>query len=162
VASKILIRFAVPRDVDRMVSDGVVGGPLPSGQSWPERMSFWLREQRAGRRLILVAEEGRAIVATVQIVFALPAGYSDPEAVNGTDVAMMELLRTGKGARKAVVERLIQEVQDVARKRGVKTLTFCLSIDHDAALSQVKAWGFEEFRIMPEKRGTLAFFRKSI
>jgi hypothetical protein len=142
VPPKVFIRFAVPRDAERMIQEGIVGGPLPPGQTWANRARLWLGEQQAGRRVILVAEDDKGIIGTIQLVFKLPEGYNDPESANGADIAMMELLR--------------------ARKRGVKTLTFCISMDQAAAVAQVKAWGFEEFRIMPEKRGMLAFFRKAI
>jgi len=145
-----------------MIAEGIVGGPLAPGQTWANRARLWLTEQQAGRRLILVAEDGKGILGTIQLVFKLPEGYNDPDAANGADIAMMELLRMRRGASALVAERLVEEVQNLARKRGVKTLTFCISLDQSAAVAQVKAWGFEEFRIMPEKRGMLGFFRKMI
>lgn len=145
-----------------MIHEGIVGGPLPAGQTWASRTRLWLAEQQAGRRVILVAEDDKGIAGTIQLVFRLPEGYNDPESANGADVAMMELLRMRKGVSALVAERLVDEVQNLARKRSVKTLTFCISMDQPAAIAQVKAWGFEEFRIMPEKRGMLAFFRKAI
>ncbi|MGA3037525.1 MAG: hypothetical protein ABSE64_08540 [Vulcanimicrobiaceae bacterium] len=160
--SKVFIRFAVPRDAERMISEGIVGGPLPSGQTWVNRTRLWLTEQQAGRRLVLVAEDGKGILGTIQLVFRLPEGYNDPEAANGADVAMMEMLRMRRGASALIANKLVDEVQGLARKRGVKTLTFCISLDQSAAVAQVKSWGFEEFRIMPEKRGMIAFFRKGI
>jgi hypothetical protein len=162
VPSKVFIRFAVPRDAERMISEGIVSGPLAPGQTWSNRARLWLTEQQAGRRLVLVAEDGKGILGTIQLVFKLPEGYNDPEAANGTDTAMMELLRMRRGANAIVANKLVDEVQGLARKRGVKTLTFCIALDQSAAVAQVKAWGFEEFRIMPEKRGMLAFFRKVI
>ena len=160
--SKVFIRFAIPRDAERLVQEGILSGPPPPGQTWVDRARRWLAEQQAGRRLILIAEDGQGIIGTVQIVFKLPDGYSDPEAANGIDVAMMEMLRTRKGAPAQIAERLIDEIQQLARKRSVKTLTFCISMDQPRAIAQVKAWGFEEFRIMPESRGMLAFFRKAV
>ena len=145
-----------------MIAEGVVSGPLPPGQTWATRARLWLQEQQAGRRVILVAEDEKGIAGTIQLVFKLPEGYNDPESANGTDVAMMEMLRMRKGASALIANRLVDEVQQLARKRGVKTLTFCISMEQTAAVAQVKAWGFEEFRIMPEKRGMLAFFRKGI
>ena len=35
-------------------------------------------------------------------------------------------------------------------------------MDNNRTLNQVKSWGFEEFRIMPEGAKLLAFFRKRI
>ena len=35
-------------------------------------------------------------------------------------------------------------------------------MDNNRVLNQVKSWGFEEFRIMPEAEKMLAFFRKSV
>ncbi len=111
---------------------------------------------------MLVAEDGKGLLGTIQLVLKLPDGYNDPEAANGVDIAMMEMLRMRRGANAIIANKLVDEVQGLARKRGVKTLTFCISLDQSAAVAQVKAWGFEEFRIMPEKRGMLAFFRKNI
>lgn len=162
VPPKVFIRFAVPRDAERMIQEGVVGGPLPPGQTWANRARMWLQEQQGGRRVILVAEDDKGIAGTIQLVFKLPEGYNDPESANGADIAMMELLRMRKGVSALIANRLVDEVQNLARKRGVKTLTFCISMEQTAAVAQVKAWGFEEFRIMPEKRGMLAFFRKAI
>lgn len=162
MASKIFIRFAVPSDPQRMINEGIVGGPLPAGQTWAERTRLWMKEQQAGRRVILVAEDRKGIIGTVQLVFSLPEGYKDPEAANGSDIAMMELLGVRKGTTKPVLQRLVDEVYGAARKHGVKTLTFCVSMDQPAALAQVKSWGFQEFRVMPEKRGMLAFLKKSI
>ena len=98
----------------------------------------------------------------VQLVFAFPPGYNDPEAANGMDVAMMEGLRTRPGAPPEIGNQLVAEVQKVAAKRNVRTLTFCLPMNANRALRQAKGWGFEEFRIMPEPDKMLAFFRKSI
>jgi hypothetical protein len=162
VPPKVFIRFAVPRDAERMIQEGIVGGPLPPGQTWANRAKLWLGEQQAGRRVILIAEDDKGIIGTIQLVFRLPEGYNDPESANGADVAMMEALRMRKGANAVIANRLVDEVQQLARKRGVKTLTFCISMDQAAAVAQVKSWGFEEFRIMPEPDKMLAFFRKSV
>lgn len=145
-----------------MIQEGIVGGPLAPGQTWANRAKLWLSEQQAGHRVILVAEDDKGIIGTIQLVFRLPEGYNDPESANGADIAMMDGLRMRKGANAVIANRLVDEVQQLARKRGVKTLTFCISMDQAAAVAQVKSWGFEEFRIMPEKRGMLAFFRKAI
>ncbi|MBV8602512.1 MAG: GNAT family N-acetyltransferase [Candidatus Eremiobacteraeota bacterium] len=162
MASRVFIRFAIPRDAERLVSEGILSGPPPPGHTWVDRARLWLAEQQGNRRLILIAEDDKGILGTVQVVFRLPEGYNDPETANGIDVAMMEMLRTRKGAPAQVAERLIDEIQQIARKRNIKTLTFCISMDQPRAIAQVKAWGFEEFRIMPEKRGMLAFFRKAV
>ena len=162
MASKVFIRFAIPRDAERLVHEGILAGPPPPGHTWVDRARLWLSEQQGNRRLILIAEDDQGILGTVQIVFRLPEGYNDPETANGIDVAMMEMLRTRKGAPAQIAERLIDEIQQIARKRNIKTLTFCISMDQPRAIAQVKAWGFEEFRIMPEKRGMLAFFRKAV
>lgn len=156
------MRFAIPKDAERLINDGILIGPSPRGQTWYERAKVWLVEQQAGRRLILIAEDDKNILGMVHLVFRLPEGYNDPEAANGSDIAMMEMLRTRKGANPQITERLVEEVQNIARKRNVTTLTFCVSMDHQRALAQVKAWGFQEFRIMPEKTGMLAFFKKAL
>lgn len=160
--AKVFIRFAVPSDAERLVHDEILSGPPPPGMTWVERAKRWLSEQQQGRRLMLIAEDEKGLVGTVQIVFKLPEGYNDPEAANGIDVAMMEMLRTRKGAHQEISDRLLGAIQEIARKRKIKTITFCLSMDQPRALAQVKLWGFEEFRIMPEKRGMLAFFRKAV
>jgi hypothetical protein len=159
---RIYIRFAQASDCDRLVKEGVINGPPPSRESWKARIAKWLSEQRAGRRLILVAEDETGLLGMVQLVLRLPIGYDDPEAANGMDIAMMEGLRTRAGAPPEVGNELVSEVQRIALKRNVKTLTFCLPMNNSRAIYQAKSWGFEEFRIMPEPTKMLAFFRKSI
>ncbi|MBV8150169.1 MAG: hypothetical protein JO101_09295 [Candidatus Eremiobacteraeota bacterium] len=139
-----------------------MSGPPPAGTTWEERGKLWLTEQQAGRRLVLIAEDGRGLAGTVQIVFRLPEGYNDPEAANGADVAMMEMLRMRAGVHPEVADRLVGQVQDIARKKNITTLTFVLPVDQQRGITQAKSWGFEEFRLMPEKRGMLAFFRKAV
>ncbi|HWT05727.1 MAG TPA: hypothetical protein VN224_08215, partial [Xanthomonadales bacterium] len=117
---------------------------------------------KAGRRLVLIAEDVSGLLGTVQHVFKFPEGYADREAANGVDVAMVETLRTRSDAPHGVATQLITDVQNIARKRGVKTLTFLLGMGDNRGIAQAKSWGFEEFRIMPEQGRMLAFFRKSI
>lgn len=159
---KIFIRFAQQQDVARLLSDGIIGGPPPKRESWEQRISRWLAEQQAGRRVILLAEDATGLLGMVQLVFAFPPGYNDPEAANGMDVAMMEGLRTRGDAPAEVGGQLVGEVQKLAAKRNVRTLTFLLPMNANRALRQAKEWGFEEFRIMPEPSKMLAFFRKSV
>ena len=159
---KIFIRFAVQSDVQRLLDDRIIKGPPPGKQTWPQRIGTWLAEQQAKRRLILIAEDDTGLLGMVQIVFSFPPGYKDPESANGMDVAMMETLRTRDDAPPEVGNRLVEEVQRIAAKRNVKTLTFCLPMNANRALNQAKGWGFEEFRIMPEPTKMLAFFRKSL
>ncbi|BDE06250.1 hypothetical protein WPS_15260 [Vulcanimicrobium alpinum] len=160
--SRVFIRYALPSDAERLVSDGVVDGSTPGGDPWPARVQKGLSEQQAGRRLVLVAEDASGLLGTVQLVFSFPKGYSDREAANGIDVAMVEALRTRSDAPHGVATQLITDVQNLARKRGVKTLTFLLHMGDNRGIAQAKSWGFEEFRIMPEAGRMLAFFRKSI
>ncbi len=160
--SRVFIRYASPRDADRLVSDGVVGGPTPTGEPWSQRVGKWLAEQQAGRRLVLVAEDVSGLLGTVQLVFRFPTGYADPEAANGVDVAMIEALRTRPDAPPGVATQLVTDVQNIARKRAIKTLTFLLPMADNRGIAQAKSWGFEEFRIMPEQGRMLAFFRKSV
>lgn len=160
--SRVFIRYALPRDAERLVADRVVGGPTPSGEPWLLRVQKWLGEQQAGRRLILVAEDASGLLGIVQLVFRFPPGYADSEAANGTDVAMVEALRARTDAPPGVATQLITDVQNIARKRGIKTLTFLLGMNDNRGIAQAKSWGFEEFRIMPEAGRMLAFFRKSI
>ncbi len=160
--SRVFIRYAMARDVDRLVADRVVSGPTPSGEPWSARVQKWHGEQIAGRRLILVAEDGTGLLGMVQIVFRFPQGYADPEAANGVDIAMVETLRTRADAPPGVATQLITDVQAIARKRQIKTLTFLLQMNDSRAIAQAKSWGFAEFRIMPEQGRMLAFFRKSV
>jgi len=110
----------------------------------------------------LIAEDQSGLLGMVQLVFSFPPGYQDAEAANGMDVGMMEGLRLRPGSPPEVGNRLVEEVQRIAGKRNVKTLTFLLPMNDNRALRQAKMWGFEEFRIMPEPDKMLAFFRKSI
>jgi hypothetical protein len=153
---KIFIR------VQRFFAEGLITGPAPKRETWPQRVMKWLAEQQAGRRVVLVAEDGTGLLGMVQLVFAFPPGYSDPEAANGMDVAMMEFLRVRPDAPPEVGTQLVTEVQRIAGKRNVQTLTFLLPMNDNRALRQARSWGFEEFRIMPEPTKMLAFFRKSI
>jgi hypothetical protein len=160
--SRVFIRYALPRDADRLVADGVVAGPTPTGEPWLARVQKWLAEQQAGRRLILVAEDASGLLGMVQLVFRFPPGYADSEAANGADIAMVETLRTRADAPPGVATQLITDVQNIARKRAVKTLTFLLQMGDNRGIAQAKSWGFAEFRIMPEAGRMLAFFRKSV
>lgn len=159
---KIFIRFAGPSDVKRLAGEGIITGPSPKNETWEQRAANWLSEQQAGRRVILLAEDASGLLGMVQLVFAFPPGYNDPEAANGMDVAMMDRVRVRAGAPPEVSTQLVSEVQKVAIKRNVQTLTFLLPMDDNRALAQAKSWGFQEFRIMPEPTKMLAFFRKSL
>jgi len=125
-------------------------------------MAMWLEEMKAGRRVILIAEDHSGLLAMAQLVFKLPQGYEDPEAANGMDVAMIESLRARHGAPAEIGNELVAEIQKLAMKKNVKTLTFLISMENSKGIAQVKSWGFEEFRIMPEGNKMLAFFRKSV
>jgi hypothetical protein len=160
--SRVFIRYALPRDAERLVADGVVGTVPATGEPWGPRVQKWLSEQQAGRRLILVAEDASGLLGTVQIVFSFPIGYADREAANGIDVAMVEALKTRSDAPHGVATQLITDVQNIARKRGIRTLTFLLPLHDNRGIAQAKSWGFEEFRIMPDSGRMLAFFRKSV
>lgn len=160
--SRVFIRYALQRDSERLVADGVITGTTPTGEPWQQRVQKWLSEQQAGRRLVLVAEDATGLLATVQLVFKFPTGYADPEAANGIDIAMIEALRTRPDAPHGVATQLITDVQNIAKKRNVRTLTFLLPMGDNRGIAQAKSWGFEEFRIMPEQGRMLAFFRKSI
>jgi hypothetical protein len=160
--SRIALRAAVSKDVARLVSDGVLAGPLPAGDSWAARIGSWLDEMQAGRRLVMVAEFERHIVGLGQLVFRFANGYEDPEAANGADIAMVETIRTRPDAPPALATQMMHEFEIYARKHRVRTLTFLVPMDNNRTLNQVKSWGFEEFRIMPEGGRLLAFFRKSL
>jgi hypothetical protein len=159
---KIFIRFAVAGDIERLTKEGIVAGPAPARETWSQRIIKWLAEQRTGRRAIVLAEDQSGLLGMVQLVFKFPAGYEDPEAANGMDIAMMEGLRLRPGATPDIGNELVAEVQRIALKRNVKTLTFLLPMNQPRAIRQARLWGFEEFRIMAEPKKMLAFFRKSI
>jgi hypothetical protein len=162
MARRIFLRFAQNSDIERLIKDGVLTGAPSSRETWAQRLTMCLAEQKAGRRVILVAEEQSGLLGMVQLVFKLPIGYDDPEAANGMDVAMMESLRLRQSAPPEVGNELVGEVQRLAIKRRVKTLTFLISMHNTRGIAQAKSWGFEEFRIMPEADKMLAFFRKSV
>jgi len=159
--SRVFIRFAVARDAGRLISDGVLRN-VATTTPWRARVDNWLAEQQAGRRLILVAENASHLLGTAQIVFTFPPGLDDPETANGKDVAMMEMLQLRRDAPKGLAERLIADVENVARKRSVQTLTFCVPMNNDRAVAQARSWGFQEFRIMPDGKQMFAFFRRAI
>jgi hypothetical protein len=162
VARKIFLRFAQQSDIERLQKDGVLTGNPSARETWTTRLTMCLNEQKAGRRVVLVAEDQSGLLGMVQLVFKLPPGYEDPEAANGMDVAMMESLRLRTSVPAEVGTELVGEVQRLAQKRSVKTLTFLISMNNTRGISQAKNWGFEEFRIMPEADKMLAFFRKSV
>lgn len=156
--TKIYIRFGAPEDIERLITEGILAN-TPEVRT---RCELWLSEQRAGRRVVLIAEDKTGMLGVLQLVFKLPTGYSDPESANGRDIAMMDTMRLKPGAPAGISNELLHQAQVLAHKRNIKTLTFCLPMTDNRALSQVKAWGFEEYRIMPEKTKMLAFFRKAV
>jgi ribosomal protein S18 acetylase RimI-like enzyme len=160
--ARIALRGISTRDTERLITDGVVGGPLPAGESWLSRIEGWIAEMQAGRRLVMVADDGRKLLGVAQLVFKLPAGKNDPEAANGLDIAMVETLRATSDAPAALATQMINELENYAKKRRIKTITFLVPMDNNRVLAQVKGWGFEEFRIMPEGTRLLAFFKKAI
>jgi hypothetical protein len=160
--ARIALRGCTPRDVQRLINDGVLTGPLPAGETWASRVNGWLAEMNDGRRLVMVAEFGGALVGMGQLIFRFAEGYQDPEAANGTDVAMVDTIKTRPDAPANLSTHIIGELERYARKHHIRTVTFLVPMDNNRALNQVKAWGFEEFRIMPEGARLLAFFRKRI
>jgi ribosomal protein S18 acetylase RimI-like enzyme len=150
------------RDAQRLVNDGVLTGAVPAGDSWVARVSKWLDEMQEGRRLVMVAEFGGSLVGMGQLIFRFADGYQDPDAANGTDIAMVDTIRTRPDAPPNLATHIIGELERYARKRNIRTVTFLVPMDNNRALNQVKGWGFEEFRIMPEGTRLLAFFRKRI
>lgn len=153
---KIFIRFAKAADAEKLVRDGVLTA------SSSRRIELWLSEQQFGRRAVILAEDATGLLGVVHLVFKLPVGYEDPEAANGSDIAMMEGLHVRGDAPVEVGSQLVSEAQRLAHKKHVTTLTFCLPMNQPRAIAQARSWGFEEFRIMPEPTKMLAFFRKSI
>jgi hypothetical protein len=147
--------------VPRLQSDGVLGGPLPAGETWDTRVGQWIAEMQAGRRLVMVAEYGPKLVGLGQLVFRFADGFQDLEAANGADIAMVETIRAGPEPA-GLANFIIGELERYARTRRIRTLTFLVPMENNKILAQVKGWGFEEFRIMPKGAQLLAFFRKRI
>ncbi len=148
--------------MQRLINDGVLAGGLPAGDSWAARANLWLDEMQEGRRLVMVAEYGNVMVGMGQLIFRFANGYQDDEAANGSDIAMIDSIRMRPDAPPNLSTHIIGELEKYAKKNRYKTLTFLVPMDNNRALVQVKSWGFEEFRIMPEGSKLLAFFRKRI
>jgi hypothetical protein len=160
--ARIALRACSARDVQRLVGDGVLAGVLPAGETWPSRVGQWLDEMQEGRRLVMVAEFDGKMVGMGQLIFRFAKGYEDPEAANGADIAMIDSIRMRPDAPANLSTHIIVELEKYAKKHRIKTLTFLVPMESNRALNQVKSWGFEEFRIMPEGAKLLAFFRKRI
>jgi hypothetical protein len=160
--ARIALRACTARDVPRLVSDGVLAGAVPAGESWPGRVAQWLEEMKEGRRLVMVAEFDGKLAGMAQLIFRFANGYQDPEAANGADIAMIDSIRMRPDAPANLSTHIIVELEKYAKKHRIRTVTFLVPMDNNRALSQVKSWGFEEFRIMPEGAKLLAFFRKRI
>ncbi len=160
--ARIAFRGCTPRDVQRLINDGVLTGALPPGETWATRVNGWLAEMNGGRRLVMVAELSGVLIGIGQLIFRFADGYQDAEAANGSDIAMVDTIRTRPDAPANLPTHIIGELERYARKQHIRTVTFLVPMDNNRALNQVKAWGFEEFRIMPEGARLLAFFRKRI
>lgn len=98
----------------------------------------------------------------VHVIFQFPPGYSDSEAANGRDIAMIESLRARNQAPPQVLDQLMHDAQLVAKRHRMRAVTLCLPLENDRAIVQAKSWGFTEFRLMPEGNTMLAFFRKPL
>ena len=143
------------RDVPRLISEGVLSGA--------EHVNDWIDEMSAGHRLVMVAEFGGKLVGLGQLIFRFADGYQDLEAANGSDIAMVDTIRTHPSGQPPNLATFIAvELEKYAKKQRIKTLTFLVPMDSNRVLNQVKSWGFKEFRIMPEGARLLAFFRKRI
>ncbi len=160
--ARIALRACGPRDVGRLIEDGVLAGPVPPGENWRDRANTWLAEMQEGRRLVMVADFGGKLVGMGQLIFRFANGYQDAEAANGSDIAMIDSIRTRPDAPGNLATNMVAEFERYAKKNRIKTLTFLVPMDNNRTLTQVKSWGFEEFRIMPEGAKLLAFFRKRI
>jgi len=111
----------------------------------------------------MIAEFDGKMVGMGQLIFKFANGYQDAEAANGTDIAMIDSIRMRPDAPANLSTHIISELEKYAKKtQRIKTLTFLVPMDNNRVLNQVKSWGFEEFRIMPEGAKLLAFFRKRI
>jgi len=159
--ARIALRACTPRDVPRLVKDGVLGGGLAAGETWDARAGQWIDEMQNGRRLVMVAEFDGKLVGLGQLIFRFAPGFEDLEAANGGDTAMVESIRALPNPPQ-LANFIIGELERYARKQRIRTLTFLVPMDNNRILAQVKGWGFEEFRIMPKGAQLLAFFRKRI
>ncbi len=160
--ARVSLRACTPRDVPRLVKDGVLGGGLPPGETWDHYLAGPIAEMAAARRLVLVAEFDGKLVGMGQLVFRFAPGYEDLEAANGADIGMVEMVRALPNPPN-LANFIIGELERYARKHRIRTLTFLVPMDNNnKGLAQVKSWGFEEFRIMPKGAQLLAFYRKKI
>jgi hypothetical protein len=164
--SRIIIRLAVPNDLRRFISSGMLGGNPPAGMTWEDRMRGWFAEQQRAYRLILVADDGTNFLGSVQVVFKPPEGMHDPEVVNGKDVALMEHLRlrpkTLAQLADQVANQLEREAENLARKRNMTRMTYMVPGESATLVNQARAWGFVEFRVMNDAGKNLVFLRKRL
>lgn len=164
--SRITIRLAVPQDQRRFISSGLLGGTPPSGGTWEARLAGWFAEQQRAHRLIIVADDGTNLLGCVHVLFKSPPTMNDPEVVNGKDVALMEHLRIRPkilaSLAEQLIERLENEAESVARKRGMTRLTYMVPGDTTTLVSQARKWGFLEFRVMHDSGKPLVFLRKRL
>lgn len=146
-----------------MISDGVVAGPLPAGESWLPRIRGWFDEMVRGHRLVIVAEQDHHLAAIGQIVYRVPDGQAaDEDVCNGTDVAMLETIRAAPHVAHQVVDRIVAELEQYARRRHIKTVTLLVPMESNKAIHAAKGWGYAEFRITPSSGRLIAFFRKTL
>jgi hypothetical protein len=160
--ARIVIRFAAVQDAPRLVSKSIITGPPPTGSTWEKRFSEWLGEARRGYRAVLVAQDSTGMLGLAQIVFKFPSDNADPEAANGRDTAMIDMIRVRPKAPMQLARELVNAIEQIAAKRGVKTLTFRIPLEHRSLITDARKWGFKEFRIMPDGAAQHVLFRKAL
>jgi GNAT superfamily N-acetyltransferase len=165
-------RLAVVDDVQLdgladLLIDCVEGGasvsfmhPLARG----EARSFWQRVAdgvAAGTRALLVAEQGTAIVGTVQLVFAEP-----PNQPHRADVAKMLVLRQAR--RRGLGAALLEAVERTAVECGKSLLVLDTTTGGDAErlyarLGWVRVGPIPGYALMPDGTPSGAtFFYKQL
>jgi len=154
---RIALRACSSRDAQRLVNDGVLTGTVPAGDSWVARVSKWLDEMQEGRRLVMVAEFGGALVGMGQLIFRFADGYQDADAANGTDIAMVDTIRTRPDAPPNLATHIIGELERYARKRNIRTVTFLVPMDNNRALNQSRAGASKSSGSCPKVRGCSRF-----
>lgn len=132
--------------------------PLP----FERARTFWERvagDVRTGRRALLVAEDERGLVGTVQLVLDTPDNQP-----HRADLCKMLVLRRAR--RRGVGEALMKVAEDMAKECGRTLLVLDAVTDGDAArlyarLGWVRVGDIPRYALMPtgEPCGTTYFYR---
>ena len=102
----------------------------------------WIADAEAGRRVILGAFEGSAVVGTVQIVLAVP-----PNQPHRGEIAKLLVLRSAR--RRGIAEALMERAEAEARSEG-KTLLVLDTVTGDAAERLYARLGWSRVGVIPD------------